>query len=146
MREMRIHMRLTAIMIYPYWCFHFTVNEISRNKMTNCPRRLTAMEAKWLSSRHFPFPIIPRSRFALVPRRSGFALVSNLPISSLFSRSPKRACGGGSCFPAFFFVVVVNYQFFRMNWRQGSWLKTIKWKTLLDNSLCLPQPISYQSI
>ena len=27
--------------------------------------------------------------------RSGFALVSTLPMSSLFSRSPKRVCGGG---------------------------------------------------
>ena len=41
-REMGIHLHSTAIMIYPYSCFQFFEDEISRNTTKNCPRRLTA--------------------------------------------------------------------------------------------------------
>ena len=37
---------LNSYYIYPYSCFHFTVNEMSRNKTKSCPRRLTAVEPK----------------------------------------------------------------------------------------------------
>ena len=43
-REMGIHLHSTAIMVYPCLCFHFIVDEISRTKTTNCPRRLTAVD------------------------------------------------------------------------------------------------------
>ena len=33
---------------YPCLCFHFIVNEISRNKTKNCPKRLTAVEQRAL--------------------------------------------------------------------------------------------------
>ena len=35
---------LNSYYIYLCSCFHFIVNEISRNKTKNCPRRLTAVE------------------------------------------------------------------------------------------------------
>ena len=41
---------LNSHYIYPCSCFHFTVNEMSRNKTKNCPRRLTAVEAWGLIS------------------------------------------------------------------------------------------------
>ena len=41
---MGIHFHSTAIMIYPCSGFHFIVNEITRNKMKNCPKRFTAVD------------------------------------------------------------------------------------------------------
>ena len=37
---------LNSYYIYPCSCFHFTVNEMSRNKTKKCPRRLTAVDRK----------------------------------------------------------------------------------------------------
>ena len=37
---------LNSYCIYPCSCFHFTVNEISRNKTKNCPRRLTTVASR----------------------------------------------------------------------------------------------------
>ena len=36
---------LNSYHIYRCSCFHITVNEISRSKMKNCPRRFTAVES-----------------------------------------------------------------------------------------------------
>ena len=42
---------LSSYYIYPCSCFHFTVNEISRNKTENCLIRLTAVDGTSLVSR-----------------------------------------------------------------------------------------------
>ena len=46
MKEMGTHLQLFSIVIriHPCLCFHFIVDEISRNKTKNYPRRLTAVD------------------------------------------------------------------------------------------------------
>ena len=44
-REIGTRLYSTAIIIHPCSCFHFIVNEISRNEMKNCPSRLTAVNS-----------------------------------------------------------------------------------------------------